>query len=113
MALANGKGSIGVLFLREESMDQKSKWQTHELRDKDIVNIRNQVGIQRIVVPFYPQGGWLVVFPHWFVILLAALLAISTRPAPRFKFSLRDLLTLTTVAALTIGPLAFWLRSIR
>lgn len=50
--------------------------------------------------------------PLWFPTLVTALLALAIRPAPRFKFNLRDLFTLTTVAALTIGPLAFWLRSI-
>jgi hypothetical protein len=55
---------------------------------------------------------WEVYIPTWFPVLIFALLTIAIRPAPRFKFSLRDLLTLTTVAALVIGPLAFWLRSI-
>jgi hypothetical protein len=41
-----------------------------------------------------------------------ALLAIVIRPKSRFKFGLRDLFALTTVAALLIGPPAFWLRSI-
>jgi hypothetical protein len=54
----------------------------------------------------------LLQLPIWSIVLIATLLAIAIRPKPRFKFSLVDLLTLTTVAALTIGPLAFWLRSI-
>lgn len=53
-----------------------------------------------------------VVFPTWTAIVLFGALALSIRPAPRLKFSLRDLLTLTTVAAVIIGPLAFWLRAI-
>lgn len=50
--------------------------------------------------------------PNWFLVLITLLLAIAIRPKPRFKFSLGDLFTLTTVAALTIGPLAYWLRGI-
>lgn len=50
--------------------------------------------------------------PYLSLVLTTALLGIAIRPKPRFKFGLRDLLTLTTVAALAIGPLAFWLRSI-
>jgi hypothetical protein len=55
-----------------------------------------------------PTGTVRIVrFPHYIVVFVAFLLAIAIRPKPRFKFSFRDLLTLTTVAAL-----AFWLRSI-
>lgn len=55
---------------------------------------------------------WYVIIPHWFPVAALAVIAIAIRPAPRFKFNLRDLFTLTTVAALVIGPFAFWLRSI-
>jgi hypothetical protein len=53
---------------------------------------------------------WLL--PIWSLVLTTALLAIAIRPKPRSRFGLRDLFTLTTVAAVVMGPLAFWLRAI-
>lgn len=68
-------------------------------------------GLEREI---YPGGIYFTMLklPIWFIASLTVILTIAIRPKPRFKFGLRDLFTLTTVAALTIGPLAFWLRSI-
>jgi hypothetical protein len=62
----------------------------------------------------HPNGATYerVRIPIWCFILFTLLLAIAIRPQPRWRFGLRDLFTLTTVAALVIGPLAFWLRGI-
>jgi hypothetical protein len=61
----------------------------------------------------FPTGTARIVrFPHDILVFSFTLVAIAIRPRPRFNFSLRDLFTLSTVAALMIGPLAFWLRSI-
>jgi hypothetical protein len=50
--------------------------------------------------------------PIWMPTVVCGLLAVLTRSKPRWRFGLRDLFALTTVAALVIGPLAFWLRTI-
>jgi hypothetical protein len=41
--------------------------------------------------------------PHWFLVVVTGALAVLLKPKPRLKFSLRELLTLTTVAAIVLG----------
>jgi hypothetical protein len=51
-------------------------------------------------------------FPIWMPTVVCGLLTVLSRSKPHWQFGLRDLLAVTTAAALIIGPLAFWLRAI-
>lgn len=53
------------------------------------------------------------VFPLWLPVVGLGLVATALRPKPRWRFGLRDLLALTTIAAVIVGPMAYWLRSIK
>lgn len=44
-----------------------------------------------------------IAFPHWFPTLLAGAAVIALRPAPRWKFRLRDLMILTTIVGVMVG----------
>jgi hypothetical protein len=44
--------------------------------------------------------------PHWFVALVFAALAFALKPKPRLRFSLSDLLVLTTFAAVLVAGVA-------
>ena len=50
-------------------------------------------------------------FPHWFVVLVFAILAILFKPPPRFRVSLRELLVIVTVAAVTLGSVELLVRA--
>jgi hypothetical protein len=50
--------------------------------------------------------------PHWFFVAAATSLAVALRPAPRRKFSVRDVLVLVTVAVLAIGALTILRRNL-
>lgn len=52
-----------------------------------------------------------IVFPHWFPALLSAIVALLVKPPPRLRLGLRELFTLTTIAALTVGGIALLFRS--
>jgi hypothetical protein len=51
-------------------------------------------------------------FPILMPTVVCGFLAVLIRSKLRWQFGLRDLFAVTTVAALIIGPLAFWLRTI-
>lgn len=50
--------------------------------------------------------------PIWFLVLTTGLIACVVRPKPRWQFGMRELFTLSTVGAITIGMLAVLLRTI-
>lgn len=60
----------------------------------------------------YFQDGYGIMawLPCWFGVLLLGTCATAIRPKPRWQFSLMDLITLTTVAAVTVGTLMSLLR---
>jgi hypothetical protein len=57
----------------------------------------------------YQSGG---MAPHWLFTTLSASAAIALRPPPRYRFSLFDLFTLTTFAAILASSVA-WLGRFR
>jgi len=46
---------------------------------------------------------WLLFAPHWALLLTTASAAVLIKPAPRWRFSLRDLFVFSTLAALVLG----------
>jgi len=59
------------------------------------------------VVGFAPADRYC--FPHWLIwspVLLTGGLAVLLKPKPRLKFSLRELLLLTTITAVVLGAVA-------
>lgn len=50
--------------------------------------------------------GLALATPHWFPVVALALAAIALAPPPRWRFSLRRLLAVTTIVALALGALA-------
>lgn len=53
-----------------------------------------------------PRGLKKLSIPHWFLILLTGGFAILLKPKPRLRFSLRELLLLTTITAVVLGAVA-------
>jgi hypothetical protein len=53
-----------------------------------------------------------LICPHWLFLIIAGGLAVALKPAPRRKFSLRDLLVFVTVAAIAIGMITILVRFI-
>jgi hypothetical protein len=51
------------------------------------------------------NGYWKVTVPHWFIILPAAAASFAVRPAPRLKFTTRELLITVTIAAVELGTI--------
>jgi hypothetical protein len=61
------------------------------------------------------RGKWARVYtiermPDWFFTVATAVLAIAMKPSPRYRFSLFDVLALTTFAALLAGLVAWLVR---
>lgn len=54
--------------------------------------------------------GRSITVPHWFQVLLFASLAVSLKPAPRLRISLRELLIIVTIVAVVLGVLGTLLR---
>jgi len=44
-----------------------------------------------------------VTAPHWFLVVVTGMLAVLSKPKPRLKFSLRELLTVLTLVAVVLG----------
>jgi hypothetical protein len=111
IVVESGLGMLPIMVnTRRAIHPPRLDWSVRPVREFRISPGANRLGFKWM----YSLSGETAYFqiPYWFPTLTSVLLAIVIRPAPRFKFSLRDLLTLMTVAALTVGPLAFWLRSI-
>jgi hypothetical protein len=120
--LASSTGLIFVQLSDQPDMPTKWTWQVnYHPFPSNVLAKMHRFGFywqESERVEMSPRTGEVVlyitevIFPNWLPLLTTALLAIAIRPKPRWRFGLRDLFTLTTVAALVIGPLAFWLRSI-
>jgi hypothetical protein len=56
----------------------------------------------------YSSGHYLfaVVMPHWFPILLVAIVGIIAKPRPKLKLGIRDLLIVTTILAIAMTVIA-------
>lgn len=50
-------------------------------------------------------GLFSVTAPHWFLVVVTGMLAVLSKPKPRFKFSLRDILIVVTLVAVVLGAL--------
>jgi hypothetical protein len=65
------------------------------------------------IVPGFGAGGrvpnYLLMFPHWFLVLLSA--AFATAPWIRWRFSLRTLLIATTLVAVVLGLIVWAART--
>jgi hypothetical protein len=60
--------------------------------------------------PFPMGSGHVFSLPHWFFAVIAGLSSIAWRPPPRFRFSIRELLILTTLTAVVLGTVAAFSR---
>jgi hypothetical protein len=61
----------------------------------------------------FPQSPLLVALtPHWFFAAFVGLSAVALKPSPRYRFSLRYFLALTTFAAM-LAALVAWLARLR
>jgi hypothetical protein len=56
------------------------------------------------------SGGWQASFPYWFTIILAGMLAAVLKPKPRWRFSLRGLFVILTLAAAGAAAIAAFAR---
>src|SRR5262249_24978567 len=91
-------------YTREESdfwQEHQYLWVTVDARPDDFQFDDVRPSFQRVTVK--GPGLDAFVLPHWFFVLIAALSAIAWRPSPRFRFSIRELLVLTTLSAVVLG----------
>ncbi|MCA9229452.1 MAG: hypothetical protein KDA57_02275 [Planctomycetales bacterium] len=58
------------------------------------------------------NNGWAMSVPHWFLVLLTGATAITFKPKPRLKFSLREIMLLTTITAGVVGAVTILFRSL-
>ena len=83
-------------------------WQVRRAKvsdDYDEHDVANEHGTLGFFYLNSPAFGTFFV-PHWFLVLLTASQALLLKPKPRLKFSLRELVVLTTVAAIMCGGVA-------
>ena len=74
-----------------------------EENNKQIQNSIHDLGYFGFHAKKYIPDVWVVKAPHWFLVLVTGALAVLLKPKPRLKFSLLELLTLTTVGAVVLG----------
>ena len=57
---------------------------------------------------YFQPNVWVLVMPHWFLVLVVA--TLSALPWFRWRFSLRTLLIVTTLIAVALGAIGYAVR---
>jgi hypothetical protein len=108
--LKSRKGSVSfhkhlhLLRYPEPDTFTLTYWPARVLTTPDFVESRSIAGF----LFANERYGYTVAAPHWFLVLLLGTFAVLFKPTPRLKFSLQDLLVLTTVTGVMTG-LGVWI----
>jgi hypothetical protein len=104
LCFANAFGYVGVGYMEDD--DRGLGWRWNKLDMRDMHNIDDYIGIRSL------NPGWGVTGPHWFFIIIAAILAVISRPAPRWRFGMRELLVISTIGAVVVATTTAVFRAI-
>lgn len=101
---------LSICVMADNGMSARAKWGLRIDRPNDLsVFMQGAPRAKRRAFGYSDTalaGLWTVWLPHWLRGLITGGLALLIKPKPRFKFSLCELIILTTVAAIVLGAVA-------
>jgi hypothetical protein len=103
LGFTNAFGYVSIWY---DGDGRSVPWRWKKLNIRSMENVNDYVGIRSL------KFGWGVTGPHWFFMLIAAILAVVSRPAPRWRFGMRELLVISTIGAVVVGTTAAVFRAI-
>jgi hypothetical protein len=101
-----------------DPQEQSAKFTSVPAGDVELA-LKQQLGASAMVFPpgifgfsYRNHYGFRsVTIPNWVAVLVACAIGVTAKPAPRLRFGLRELLTLTTVVGITAAIIGTLLRN--